>query len=80
MSIKYTVEIDDMHQFPAWSGGKTTLDRVIIEGKSERLLSYLEHEVFARELDAEMEIKDVDINNFLWFERDAIYKALGIKD
>ena len=80
MSIKYTVEIDDMYRFPAWSGGKTTLDRVIAEGKCGELTSYLEHEVFACELDSEMEIKDVDINDYLWFERDAIYKALGITD
>lgn len=80
MSIKYTVEIDDIYRFPAWSGGRTTLDRVIAEGKCEKLTSYLEHEVFARELDSEMEITDTDINNYLWFERDAIYQALGITD
>lgn len=80
MSIKYTVEIDNMYQFPAWSGGRTTLDRVIQEGKCGELTSYLEHEVFACKLDADMEIRDVDINDYLWFERDAIFEALGITD
>ena len=80
MSIKYTVEIDDMYSFPAWSGGETTLDRIIEEGKCGELTSYLEHEVFADELDANMEITATDINDYLWFERDEIYKALGITD
>lgn len=58
--------------FPAWSGGKDTLDKLEYMGdcaKVEQLIEEMET------LDTETEI-----NDFLWFERDFIAEHLGYKD
>lgn len=73
--MKYVREIDDMYHFPAWSGGKTTLDRVVAEGKSEKLAE-LANEIlcdFGNRIPT-----DTEINDWLWFESDYIYERLGI--
>ena len=55
-----------------WSGGRDTIRDIIDAGKCDEL-----------ERLAEMEFDgtsstDTDVNDWLWFERDYIYKSLGI--
>lgn len=75
--MKYITEIDDMRAFPAWSGGETTLDRVIEEGKSVELCKLAEEVLcnFGERIPTKTEI-----NDWLWFEREYIYERLGVDE
>ena len=75
--MKYTVEIDSIYDFPAWSGGRQTLDDVSAAGKEyiDELTSLAE-EMFA---DNET-VTDTDINDWLWFDRDKIYEYIGLDE
>lgn len=57
----------------SWSGAKDTVQRVLEEGKEDELMSLLD-EIF------EGRATDTQINDFLWFESDYIYKYLNISD
>lgn len=72
--MEYKVEsaLDD---FPAWSGGKDTLDVLIEKGDCEEV-EFLIESSFA---DGEMPT-DTTINDFLWFERGFIAEHLGYND
>lgn len=70
MTIKN--DISSFDEFEAWSGGKDTLNDLTSEQK-ERLFTHCE-EVF------EGECTDTELNDYLWFERDAINEFLGIDD
>ena len=71
--MEYKVECD-LDQFDAWSGGKDTLDVLIDKGVCNEVQSFIE-EVFCDEIPTETQI-----NDFLWFERDAIAEHLGYED
>jgi len=71
--MEYKVECD-LDQFDAWSGGKDTLDTLIEKGVCDEVQFFIE-EVFCDEIPTETEI-----NDFLWFERDAIAMHLGYKN
>lgn len=72
--MEYKVELRSVRNFPAWSGGKDTLDEVVERG-AEDLLTELIEMVFNGSVPG-----DVEINDFLWFERDYIYRELGFSD
>ena len=73
--MEYKVNVDcDLDQFDAWSGGKDTLDVLIDKGVCDEVESFIE-EVFCDEIPTETQI-----NDFLWFERDAIAEHLGYED
>ncbi len=75
--MKYTVEIDDIYHFPAWSGGKTTLDTVVQAGHEYvEALTQLAEEMFAED----EEVTDTAINDWLWFDSDKIYEYLGLDE
>lgn len=57
--------------FKAWSGGRDTLN-TIIEHYDWYTVEDLIEEVFSDHTPS-----DVEINDFLWFERDTIANALG---
>jgi hypothetical protein len=62
--------------FPAWAGGKSTLDILIERGDDEAV-----EELIDEGIGGETNIPtDTDINDFLWFERDIIAQHLGYKD
>ena len=62
--------------FPAWAGGKSTLDTLIERGDDEAV-----EELIDEGIGGETNIPtDTDINDFLWFERDYIAQHLGYKD
>lgn len=69
--MEYKVE-SSLERFEAWSCGKDTLDVLIEKGDCDEVEQLIE----------EMETLGTDtaINDFLWFERDAIAEHLGYKD
>lgn len=68
--MEYKVE-SSLYNFPAWQGGKDTLDTLIEKGDCEKVEDFLET-IFLEE-----DATDGDINDFLWFERDQIAQYLG---
>jgi hypothetical protein len=73
--MKYTVEYA-LENFPAWSGGKDTLEVLIEKGVCEQLEQILD-EYFA---DREEPPTETEVNDILWFERDWIAEMLGYDD
>lgn len=71
--MEYKVE-SSLYDFPAWSGGKDTLDTLIKRDDWEAVEEHIEN-VFMEE-----DVTDGMINDYLWFERDAIAEALGYRD
>lgn len=71
--MEYKVETS-LYNFPAWQGGKDTLDTLIEKGDCEKVEDFLET-IFLEE-----DATDGDINDFLWFERDQIAQHLGYAD
>ena len=67
--------IDDIPlcDFEAWSGGRTTLERIIDEDKGRELEAYIE-ECYPDGITA------TQLNDILWFERDFVYNLCGIYD
>ena len=71
--MEYKVE-SSLWNFQAWSGGKDTLDTLKEKGDVDEVEEYLDM-IFM-----ETDMTDTDINDTLWFERDAIAEHLGYKD
>lgn len=71
--MEYKVE-SSLENFPAWSGGKDTLNTLIEKGDVDLVESFLVDSFF------ENTPTETEINDFLWFERDAIADYLGYKD
>lgn len=71
--MEYKVE-SSLWNFPAWSGGKDTLDTLKENGDVYEVEEYLDM-IFM-----DTDTTDTDINDYLWFERDAIAEHLGYKD
>mgnify|MGYP000973833312 CR=1 FL=1 len=69
MKIMVEVSLED---FPAWSGGKETLDRLIEINAVGDVEEYLEEW-----LDAGENWTDTQLNDYLWFDRDGISEYLG---
>lgn len=59
----------------SWSGARQTLDDISNADLEEEFMQYLD-EVFG----ADDEVEDTTINDFIWFERDTIYNALGLDE
>ena len=72
--MEYKVELNSVSAFPAWSGGKDTLNEVVERGAEDSLTELLEM-VFDSSVPS-----DTEVNDFLWFERDYIYRELGFVD
>lgn len=71
--MTYKVE-SSLWNFQAWSGGKDTLDTLKEKNDMDEVESYLDDIFF------ESDPTDTDINDYMWFERDAIAEHLGYKD
>ena len=71
MKIYSDISLDN---FEAWSGGYDTLEVVRDKGLFERLEAILEEDIFPEGC------SDTELNDFLWFERDAIADWLGFRD
>lgn len=70
--MEYKVE-SSLWDFPAWSGGKDTLDTL----KDKNDVDAVETWIDGMGLE---DATDTDINDILWFERDAIAECLGYRD
>ena len=70
--MKYTVE-DSFYNFKPWSGAVKTYERIIDEGKAD------EADIYFTDHEPEEGWTDTAINDLLWFESEAIYKAIGMK-
>lgn len=66
MSITYTCEISSMKEFPAWSGGKQNLEKVIEKGRIDELDSLV------GELYFDSTPTESELNDLLWFGLDEI--------
>lgn len=72
--MKYLCECA-LEDFKAWSGGKYTLDTLIEKDDCEAV------ECLIEELGAcDEPWTETGVNDFLWFERDAIAEHLGYSD
>jgi hypothetical protein len=71
--MEYKVETS-LHDFPAWQGGKDTLETLINNGDCQEVEELIETTFFNQD------VTDEDINDFLWFERDTIAEHLGYRD
>ena len=59
----------------SWSGAKDTLDDIKNANLEEEFMQLLD-EYFG----TEEEVDDTELNDFIWFERDTIYKNLGLDE
>ena len=71
--MEYKVETS-LYDFPAWLGGRDTLDTLIDRGDCQEVEDLIETVFF------DQDATDEDINDFLWFERDTIAEHLGYTD
>ena len=69
--MTYTID-ESLENFHAWAGGKATLDVLIEKDDCEKVEDFIE-QCFSHPT-------DMDINDFLWFERDQIAEYLGYED
>ena len=69
--MKIVCEIS-LENFEAWSGAKSTLDRIIAEGKCDELETVLE-ELYPDGM------TDTQLNDLLWFEPDTVFELIGIR-
>ncbi len=58
----------------SWSGARDTLDDIKNADKEEEFMDYLEG------LFGDEEVEDTTLNDYIWFERDEIYEALGLDE
>ena len=58
----------------SWSGALQTLDDIKNADLEEEFMDYLEG------LFGEEEVEDTTLNDYIWFERDEIYEALGLDE
>ena len=72
--MEYKVQINSLDNFKAWSGGLTTLNTVRERGGVDTLTVIFE-DIFSGDTPTE-----VQINDWLWFDSDFIYQALGYDD
>lgn len=70
-------EISDFYNLyeNSWSGAIDTLKDIENAGLEEDFMNNLENMYFAGETPTETEV-----NDFIWFERDTIYKDLGLNE
>lgn len=71
--MNYTVEFD-IDKFEFWSGAKDTIEIVEKHEKMDELQAYIEEVFDGREP------SETDINDFVWFQSDDIYRYLGIDE
>ena len=72
MYYKVEFEID---RFEAWSGGKDTLNSLTWEQRE-----IVEQWIIDIYSGSDTIPTETDINDILWFERDAIYELLGLDE
>lgn len=78
MEITVTKEIQNIYQLSdnTWSGGYDTVQTIIGHGSpyTDRLEQHLE-EIFSDSTPS-----DTELNDYLWFESEEIYRAIGLNE
>ena len=69
MTIKSEISLEN---FEAWSGGRSTLNKIINEGKCSQLESMLE-EMYPDGM------TDTELNDLLWHDFDTVFEWLDIR-
>ena len=69
MTIKSDISLEN---FEAWSGGRSTLNKIINEGKCSQLESMLE-EMYPDGM------TDTELNDLLWHDSDTVFEWLDIR-
>ena len=72
--MEYKVELSSLESFKAWAGALDTLNTVRERGGMDILTTICE-DIFSGDIPTE-----VQINDWLWFDFDFIYQALGYED
>lgn len=72
--MEYKVELSSLESFKAWAGALDTLNTVRERGGMDILTTICE-DIFSGGTPTE-----VQINDWLWFDSDFIYQALGYED
>lgn len=72
--MEYKVELSSLESFKAWAGALDTLNTVRERGGMDILTTICE-DIFSGDTPTE-----VQINDWLWFDSDFIYQALGYED
>lgn len=75
MIIQFEIDQYNLDEL-LWSGGLDTWKRISSEGLESEALSLMEETFGFNAVDTTI----TTINDFLWFDRDFIYEALGITD
>lgn len=70
--MKVTYEIERIDEFKAWSGAVNTQNAIIENHKQDEFMFILE-DIFPEGC------SETELNDFLWFDSDFIFSALGIK-
>ena len=73
LEVKQEMNFEDLKR-NCWSGALNTLSTIEEKGKEEELMNYLE-DIF---YDSTPTM--TDLNDFLWFDDESIYDALGIAE
>lgn len=72
--MEYKVELNSIDNFKAWSGGAETINIVRERGGIDNLTALCE-DVFSDSTPTQTQI-----NDWLWFDNDSIFRALGYND
>ena len=73
MEIKKEISFDDLKEL-CWSGAIDTLKTIEENEKDEEFMNYLEG-IFDNEIPT-----GTEVNDFLWFDSEAIFEYLGIEE
>lgn len=73
--MKVVVTINSFEQLyeQSWAGARTVLNEIEKANKQEELMLHLDF-AFDEQVD------EIDLNDYIWFECDEIYEALGMKE
>ncbi|MEG0898487.1 MAG: hypothetical protein RSF40_02095 [Oscillospiraceae bacterium] len=69
----YTVDFY-IYSFPAWGGAENTKQNILNANLEDEFDLYI-HSIFCNEMPTKEEV-----NNFLYYDSDKIYEALGLDD
>lgn len=72
--MEFIKHITNISQFNAWSGAIPTLERIIKENKTD------DFEMLLEDMFHDKTPTETDINDFLWFEEEFIFKNLNISE
>ena len=65
-------EVTRAHELEPWAGAKATWEKIVEEGKVNEFFALIEELYPAG-------IREVELNDILWFDNDWLYESLGVK-